>query len=146
MNSSIFIILLLNVLNLETRNQQATWPIDIYIPEYGYFKLNNDVKMQDTIKIVHSENIFFKFVFFSPKGKSYCEVYKKNKLYEKGYYENSLDTLKVYAIGRSADGTRVTKIQIHKYFQPLKNGQWTILENGKTTRKKFLLGIEEKTM
>ncbi len=117
-----------------------TWSIPIYFPEYSrYIRLSNDVRLNDTVTFVHSPNIYFRFVFFDKMGKSYCEVYKKKKLYEKGYYENSLDTLKRYSSSVKGRGKR-GKISVLKYFEPLKNGVWIETVKGKLKRKNYAMG------
>jgi len=72
-------------------------------------------------------------------GKSYCEVYKNKKLYEKGYYENSLDTLKRYSSSVKGKGRR-GKISVMKYFEPLKNGAWIETMKGKIKRRNYEMG------
>lgn len=122
---------------------QPKWPIPMYLPEYGvYLKITNDVNLNDTAKIPFSQNTYFRFVFKDSRGKSYCEVYRNNKLYEKGYYENSLDTLKKYSSAAKMNNTTGGKIKVSKYFQPLKNGEWIETKRSKFIKKNYEMGIE----
>jgi len=110
------------------------------LPEYSrYIRLSDNLKLNDTVTIVHSPNTYFRFVFFDTMGKSYCEVYKNKKLYEKGYYENSLDTLKRYSSSVKGKGRR-GKISVMKYFEPLKNGAWIETMKGKIKRRNYEMG------
>lgn len=141
MNIKITCLTLLIVSNFNSFGQ-AKWPIPIYFEKYGVYRhLTNDVNLNDTAKIFFTDEIFFKLVLFDGRGKSYFEVYKNNKLFEKGYFENSLDTLKKYSV--SIGGIRDKKIKVIQYFQPLKNGIWLETVKGKVVRKKYNMGIEE---
>jgi hypothetical protein len=121
---------------------QSKWPIPIYLEKYGvYLRLTNDVNLNDTAKIPFSEDIFFRVVLFDARGKSYFEAYKNNKLYEKGYLENSLDTLKKYTV--SIGGVHDKKVKVIQYFQPLKNGLWYETVKGKLVKKRYHMGIAE---
>jgi hypothetical protein len=122
--------------------QKAKWPIPFYFNEYGrYCQLDNKVNFNDTIFIRHSSKVYFKLVLFEERGKSYMEVYKNNKLYEKGYYENSIDTLKIYS--RRFDGKRTNgTIHILKYFEPVKSGIWIETKNHKYVKREYLIGVD----
>ncbi len=122
---------------------QPKYPCDVYIDGFGFLGLSNDVSLNDTTRIVHSSNVYFRFVLFDPRGKSYFEIYKNNKLYAKGLYENSLDTLKDYTSAVPIDG-KASKIEVVKYFRPLKNGEWLELIKGKYVRRKYNMGIIDK--
>ena len=133
-----FILFCVLILNNLCSGQK--WPVPIYFPEYSrYITLSDEVNLNDTIIINHSQTIFFKFVFFDAKGKSYCEVYKNKKLYEKGFYENSLDTLKRYSSSVKG-GRRRGRIFILKYFEPVKHGKWIETEKGKLKKKVYDMG------
>ena len=71
------------------------------------------------------------------KGKMKIRQFNKSgALMIEGFYENSLDTLKKYSIGKSAiDGTR--GVSIMEYFQPLAEGTWIYYINGKESKKKI---------
>lgn len=128
---------------LSNLSAQPKYPCDLYIDGFGFLGLSNDVNLNDTIRKAHSSNVYFRFVLFDPRGKSYMEIYKDNKLYAKGYYENSLDTLKDYASAFQT-GETLSKIEVFKYFHPLKNGEWLELEKGKYVRRKYVMGIVDK--
>jgi hypothetical protein len=115
-------------------------PIEIYFPEYSV-TIREIPKLGDTLKHNYSSIEDYKFVFYDRKGKCYCERYINKKLYEKGTYENSLDTLKRYTYGRSFDGRGSAPIKVVTYFQPLKNGEWTISKDGKVIKKTYVMGI-----
>jgi len=137
-----YFIFIFLVFFYSTLRAQSKYPIDLYMAGYGYLALTNDINLNDTVQVIHSENVYFRFVLFDPKGKSYFEIYKDKKLFSKGYYENSLDTLKTYTSAVPIGG-KPSKIEIHKYFQPLKNGEWIELVKGKYIKKKYNMGIEE---
>lgn len=142
MRTKIFCIIIVSAFICYHTIAQSKWPIPIYLKKYGvYLRLTNDVNLNDTAKIPFSEDIFFRLVLFNAKGKSYFEAYKNNNLYEKGYFENSLDTLKKYSV--SIGGIHDKKVKVIKYSQPLKNGTWYEADKGKLTSKRYSMGIEE---
>lgn len=114
--------------------------VPIYFPEYGRFiTIPEDYKLNDTISISHSPTTYIKLVLFNKQGKSYCEVYKKNRLYEKGYYENAIDTLKQYARKVKNNGKR-GKPYILTYFEPIKDGVWIETVKGKLEKRNYDMG------
>lgn len=120
---------------------QGKWPITFYFDNYEvFYKLTNEVQLFDTAKISINEKLFFKIVMFDKKGKSYFEAYENNILSEKGFYENSLDTLKKYIV--QIRNPKDHRIKVLKYFQPLKNGEWYELVDGKLEKKVYRKGIE----
>ncbi len=119
---------------------QAKYPVDLNIQGIGMLSLTDDLVLRDTFNMKYGENTHLKFVIFDPRGKSYFEVFKKDKLFAKGYFENSLDTLKEYTSAIPIHG-KPTKIEVYKYFKPLKNGEWTELYNGKYVTRKYVLGV-----
>ncbi len=121
---------------------QAKYPIELNIAGVGMLSITNDIVLNDTFKIQYSENTRLKFVIFDPMGKSYFEVFKNNKLFAKGYFENSLDTLKDYTAAIPING-QPTKIEVLKYFKPLKNGKWVESINGKYVTRKYNMGVIE---
>lgn len=124
---------------------QAKWPIPIYFEKYGiYCHLTNDVNLNDTAKISYSANTFFRLVLFDAHGKSYFEAYRNNKIYEKGYFANSLDTLKKYSHAVNSHKRDVGGYRVLKYFHPLKSGVWYERIKGRVITKKYNMGIEEK--
>jgi hypothetical protein len=123
---------------------QPKYPCELYIDGFGFLALSNNVNLNDTAKFVHSSNVYFRFVLFDPRGRSYFEIYKNNKLYAKGYYENSLDTLKDYASAVPIDG-KPSKIEVVKYFRPLKNGEWVELVKGKYVKRRYDMGVIDKS-
>lgn len=116
--------------------------VPIYFSEYGVTVLEIN-KLGDTLHYNKSSKENFKFVFYDERGKCYCERYVNNVLQEKGYYENSLDTLKRYTSGRFANG-KTSPMKVQKYFQPLKNGEWIIRKGGREVKEIYSMGILNK--
>ena len=113
--------------------------ISIYFSEYDLTILEIP-KLGDTLKYNKSNKEDFKFIFYNKKGKCYCERYINKKLYEKGCYESSIDTLKRYIYGHNWKG-KSSPIKIKKYFEPLKNGEWILYKDGKRTKEVYTMGI-----
>ena len=141
----IYLLSLLIALKSTAQNN-SQWLIPIHLSDYGgsYWRLPDSMKLNDTIRINYSATIYFRFVFFDSRGASYCEVFKNNKLYEKGYYLNSLDTLKTYTSNRNPGlNGRGKGKKILAYFEPLRDGEWIIYKNGKFIVKKYIKGVED---
>ena len=115
--------------------------VPIYFEEYGV-EILAIPKLGDTLHYNVSSKEDFKFVFFSRKGKCYCERYLNRVLYEKGYYENSIDTLKRYVSGRRSNG-KTSPIEVQKYFEPLKNGKWVVYKGLKELREVYVMGVRQ---
>ena len=116
--------------------------IPIFFREFGV-EIYVD-KLFDTVYYNKSSSEKFKFVFFESKGKCYCERFIKNKLFEKGYFENSLDTLKRYINSRriSRNNTPIeSAITVQAYFEPLRNGEWIRIEKNKLIKQKYVMGV-----
>lgn len=113
--------------------------IPIQFSEYNV-SVETPFKAGDTITYKYSSDEYFRFVFFDSKGKCYCERYLNKKLYEKGYYENSLDTLKTYASKADSHG-KSSKTFVLEFFQPLKNGKWITYKNGVAESKSYVMGV-----
>jgi len=139
------ILLALSLIKSKAQNNPQLH-IPIYLSNYGdrYLYLPDSIKLNDTIRMDYSASIHFKFVFFDYRGASYCEVFKNNKLYEKGYYLNSLDTLKTYTSTRNPGlNGRGKGKKILAYFEPLRNGEWIIYKSGKPIVRKYIKGVED---
>lgn len=113
--------------------------IPLIFPEYRV-EIYAASHLGDTLSYRVSSKEDFKFVFFDEKGKCYCERYIKKKLYQKGFYENSLDTLKRYVSSRDGSGQH-SPIRVQQYFQPLKNGEWVTYKDGKQIKENYLMGV-----
>ena len=124
---------------LGQKNGYGQQIIPIKFPEYNV-SVETPFKAGDTITYNYSSDEYFRFVFFSPRGKCYCERYLNKKLYEKGYYENSLDTLKTYATRNYGHG-RSSALYVLKFFQPLKNGEWTTFKKGVAEHTQYIMGV-----
>lgn len=79
------------------------------------------------------------------QGKAYFELKKKGRLLLNGYYENGIDTLQRYRIGKfrgesNRDSVEKYSIAVVKYLYPLKTGRWTFYkeEKGKIKESKSL--------
>ena len=114
-------------------------PVPIYFSEYGVTVLEID-KLGDTLHYNKSGKESFRFVFYDKRGKCYCERYVNNVLKEKGYYENSLDTLKRYTSSRFSNG-KSSPMKVQKYFQPLKDGEWIIRKRNREVKVIYSMGI-----
>lgn len=120
---SVILVLIVSLLLLSNKGYSQE-KIPIKFSEYG-ITISIPNRLGDTFYYNKSNKEDFKFIFYSKKGKCYCERYVNKKLYEKGNYENSLDTLKEYTSGHRLNGKH-GPIKVKKYFEPLKNGEWTI--------------------
>jgi hypothetical protein len=113
--------------------------VPIYFSESG-ITLHSIPRMMDTLYYNKGEREDFKFVFYDNRGKCYCERYINKKLYEKGYYENSPDTLIRYVSVRFSTGKSSPR-KAQRYFQPLKNGIWTVYRGGKEVKEEYFMGV-----
>ena len=120
------------ILLLFSFNNNSQEYIPIWFQEYGV-EVRSIPQIGDTMHYNKSSKEDFKFVFYDSKGQCYCERYVNGKLFEKGYFENSLDTLKRYVSSRSSSGNN-SPVRVQKYFQPIKNGVWKIYNNGKVSK------------
>jgi hypothetical protein len=136
-----FILLpLLYFFTFPTANQNKAIPIVFKDMEVEVLDVP---KLGDTLIYKSNSKETFKFVFFDTRGKSYCERYMDGKLYQKGNYENSLDTLSRYISRRGLDGKH-SPIIVQKYFQPLRNGQWITYKGKKIIEERYLMGHLQK--
>ncbi len=121
------------------KNQVTQVNIPIYFTEHDV-EIRSIGKLYDTVLFEKSNKEKFRFVFFDKLGKCYSERYVNGKLFQKGYYENSLDTLKRYVSSRNLNGPG-SKIIVQKYFEPLKNGSWVTYGVTKTDSALYSSGI-----
>jgi hypothetical protein len=118
---------------------QENYQPDIYIPEVGFLGLT-EINLNDTLHIKITQKKSVVIIFSEYMGKSYFEYYHNGLVQSKGYFENSLDTLKMYH--KSYDVlTKTDQISILKYFQPLKHGEWYERINGRLVRRVYKMGI-----
>ncbi|MES2429305.1 MAG: hypothetical protein V4556_00115 [Bacteroidota bacterium] len=111
----------------------------IYFREFG-IEIFEIGKIGDTLFYNKSNKENFKLIFEDTKGKCSFERYIKGKLYQKGQYSNSLDTLKRYVSSRNVIG-RTSIMKVQKYFEPLKHGEWLTFKSGKIVKENYLNGI-----
>jgi hypothetical protein len=134
----ILVFLSFTLLALTTDKEET---IPIWFPEYG-IEIVSSKNLRDTLSYNKSSKENFKFRFSDTKGKCYCERYINGKLYEKGMYESSLDTLKRYVSTRWSNRSS-SAITVQKFFQPLKDGKWIIYKGGKANRiEVYELGVK----
>ena len=119
-------------------NQNSTY-IPIYIREFGV-EIREIEKLGDTLFYNKSGKEDFKFVFHDIKGQCSFERFINGKLYQRGQYVNSLDTLKRYVSSRNAHGKN-SSISVQEYFEPLKNGEWITFKAGKKIKEIYIMGI-----
>jgi hypothetical protein len=134
------VLVLLVMVGIKSEGQN--YPVKIFIPQYNtYFELSDNYKIGDTLvwKVTREKKL--RFVFFDSMGSSYSEAYKGIALIEKGYYVNSLDTLRTYS-SPVKRGKKRGPVSILKYFEPLKNGDWLEMRSGKMTKVVYLKGEE----
>ncbi len=117
----------------------AQEPVPIFFREYGII-IEKPLVVGDTLRYTKSSKETFKIVFEDTRGRCYFEKYLNGKIYQRGNFENSLDTLKRYVSGRDLNG-RTAPFRVKKFFEPLKNGEWIIYNKGKATKERYVLGI-----
>ncbi len=128
----------------------SKWVLPIYFSDYSkkYVYLPDTLKLFDTVRVDYDRFVYFKIVFKDTKGECYFESYKNNRIYERGNYINSLDTLKQYTSSRGTttvlNERRVGK-KIFKYFEPLRNGEWVLFTSKGLIRKQYFNGVEVKS-
>jgi hypothetical protein len=135
------IALLILFPNFSFEHHQEEEPV-IYFREYK-IEIRSIDKLNDTLSYNKSSKEDFKIVFFDKRGSCYLERFFNHKLYQRGYYTNSLDTLKRYVSGRDLQGDQ-SIISVQKYFEPLKNGEWVTYEGKKKIKETYLSGIVQK--
>jgi len=127
----------------------SKWELPIYFSDYPkiYVYLPDSSRLNDTLRVDYDRYFYFKIVFKNAKGECYFESYKNNRIYEKGSYINSLDTLKQYTSSRGTttvlDEKRIGK-RIFRYFEPLRNGEWFLFADKGWIRKRYINGVEVK--
>lgn len=141
MTNYLFLILLV-ISIFSFRKVEEQEPVPVYFEEY-HITIRAIKALGDTLSYKKSSKEDFKLVFYDTKGKCYLERYIYGKLSERGYYENSLDTLKQYISGRYSNGNS-TPIRVMKYFQPLKSGSWLTYEAGRIIKEeKYIMGVQQ---
>ena len=127
------------IFSYNTISHQSDATVPIYFREYG-ITIREIKVLGDTMLYNKSSKEIFKFTFVNTKGKCYCERYINGKIYQKGNYENSLDTLSRYISGRGSSGIR-SPITVQKYFEPLKNGEWITYKGKQIVKESYLMGV-----
>jgi len=134
---TVFLLVLISFVSFKQNGSMNFVPI--IFSDYGV-QINSIEKLGDTVYYEKSSIEKFKFVFYDSMGKCYCERFVKGKIFQKGSYENSLDTLKQYVSGRTNHGI-TTPITIRSYFEPLKNGLWITYQNNKEIKEEYIMGV-----
>ena len=110
---------------------------------FGIYKIKFEKvnKLADTISFYRGEDEEYRFVFFDKTGKCYCEKYFNGNLLEKGFFATSGNTSKVLVSARSSKG-KTKPIRTEEWFQPVKDGEWKIYENGNEVKsEKYVMGV-----
>ena len=117
--------------------------IPIWFKDYNV-KITGISQLGDTINFHKSPEEKFRFVFYDRKGRCYCERYIKGKLFEKGFFTTHEDPSKVLVSARNSHG-ETKPIRTEEYFEPIKNGEWHIYEEGKEIKSEnYSMGILQK--
>lgn len=134
---AVFLLVLISMFSFKQKNKVDFIPI--IFSDYGV-QINSIEKLGDTVYYEKSSIEKFKFVFYDSMGKCYCERFLKGKIFQKGNYENSLDTLKRYVSGRTNHGI-TTPITVRSFFEPLKNGIWITYKKSKEIKQEYIMGV-----
>lgn len=115
--------------------------IEIYFSEFKTYL--RPQKCDDTLRYFTSDSSLILVKLDNCEGASSFVVFnKKKEIKFSGYYAKSLDTLKQYVGVYDYKGD-VLRIEVLKYFEPLKDGNWFYYENGKLIRReKYKSGIK----
>jgi hypothetical protein len=118
----------------------GTGQTDIYLQDYKIYIAPKKCKDSIMQYLVDSSSV--KINLLNCKGKMNIKEFDRSGvLLVTGQYEGSLDTLKEYVDVFDIFG-ELKAIEVHKYFQPIKNGVWTYYENGAVKKKeKYNLGV-----
>lgn len=77
------------------------------------------------------DSSYIKIHLYNERGSMLLERYTPDSiLSERGNYVESLDLLKTYTIAVNATSQR-SRMEVSKYFQPLRNGKWEFFKEGK---------------
>jgi len=112
----------------------------IYLSDYGFYFVPN--KCNDTLSRRVNDSTYIKLKLSNCRGQMTIQQFdKKGVLVLSGFYCSSLDTLKQYLAKYDLWGN-LFKIEVQKYFQPLKDGVWIFYYDGQIERKeKYKKGI-----
>jgi hypothetical protein len=138
MNKKIKIIVFSLFLFVFATKANAQISIPIIISEFG-IEIRDIPRIGDTVYYKKSNKEKFRLVFYDKMGKCFIEHYINNRLSEKGNFGNSLDTLKRYVSSRDMDGNQ-SEIRVQAFFQPIKDGDWVILQGDKMIHEKYSKG------
>lgn len=113
---------------------------DIFLSEYKEYITPR--KCNDSIRHYLKDSSFLQLKLYNCKGKMSVKQYGRNgELLATGQYIASLDTLKEYVVVYSLSDNSET-VKVHKFFQPLKEGEWIFYQNGQERRReKYKRGI-----
>lgn len=125
---------------------EASAQLPIYYKEFDYEMVKKAYEIGDTLKFPFQDNnATYIIVMLGDKGHSFFEARDSLGLLTAcGIYAPSLDTLAKYVTWLNIIDYS-EKIEVHKYFQPLRDGEWTFYDEKR--KKKIILyenGIEKK--
>ncbi len=115
----------------------------IYFSEFDIYLTPQ--KCTDTLKYFFGDSSYILIKLHDCEGASSFVIYNNKKdIKSSGFYSKSLDTLKKYVSVYDYSGNLV-RIEVLKYFEPLKESDWYYYENKKLIRKeKYKLGVKLK--
>lgn len=127
------LIKVIPVIFLVTSYLNSVGQIDIYLRD---FKINMTPKKCNDQRVIYlPDSSYIKVNLINCKGKMTIQQFDHGGLLIlRGEYSASLDTLKEYASEYDLFGD-LTKIKVHKYFEPLKNGVWFYYQNSQISRR-----------
>jgi hypothetical protein len=113
----------------------------IYFSEFEIYLTPQ--RCTDTLKYFFNDSSYILIKLYDCDGVSSFVVYNnKRDIKVSGFYAKSLDTLKTYVPVYDFNGD-VLRIEVLKYFEPLKEGNWYYYENRKLVRReKYKLGVK----
>lgn len=113
----------------------------IYFSEFEIYLTPQ--KCTDTLKYFFGDSSYILVKLYDCNGASSFVIYdSKNDIKASGYYAKSIDTLKKYVSVYDYNGD-LLRIEVLKYFEPLKEGSWFYYENRKLVRsERYKLGVK----
>ena len=129
---------------MKARELEKREMVEIYLKEFGVYFLPDSCQCKMEVETYGEARGKLLIDLLSCKGKmNVRQVDSKGKLVAEAIYEESLDTLKRYSVGRSAVIDTST-LSVMKYFQPLPDGIWKFFNNGKVDTVVYKGGLEMK--
>lgn len=106
---------------------------DIFLSDFKEYI--TPVKCKDSITHFLKDSSFLKLEIYNCMGEMKIKQFNRTgEILITGQYIASLDTLKEYLAVYNL-GDVIGRIEVHNFFQPLKDGVWVYYQNGKEMRK-----------